>query len=81
MIAAVDVMPDCKLPYLHRHDGNIAGVPPGGKAKGKGKPGRGKGKQGKAAPELTCKVCGLSFESRTQLFKHITATGHAALKR
>lgn len=27
-----------------------------------------------------CKVCGLEFESRSKLFKHIEATGHAALK-
>ena len=27
-----------------------------------------------------CKVCGLDFESRSKLFKHIEATGHAILK-
>uniref|UniRef100_A0AC35F8Z0 Uncharacterized protein n=1 Tax=Panagrolaimus sp. PS1159 TaxID=55785 RepID=A0AC35F8Z0_9BILA len=27
-----------------------------------------------------CKVCGLDFESRSKLFKHIEATGHALLK-
>ena len=29
---------------------------------------------------LSCKVCGMDFSSRTQLFKHIKKTGHAALK-
>jgi DnaJ family protein A protein 5 len=27
-----------------------------------------------------CKICGLDFESRSQLFRHIEATGHARLK-
>ena len=29
---------------------------------------------------FACKVCGMDFTSRTQLFKHIKKTGHAALK-
>ena len=31
-------------------------------------------------PEMACGVCGLEFESRTQLFKHIASSGHALLK-
>uniref|UniRef100_A0A914XYD0 Uncharacterized protein n=1 Tax=Panagrolaimus superbus TaxID=310955 RepID=A0A914XYD0_9BILA len=27
-----------------------------------------------------CKICGLDFDSKTKLFKHIEATGHASLK-
>ena len=30
--------------------------------------------------ELTCKVCGMAYPSRNQLFKHIQQTGHAAFK-
>ena len=30
--------------------------------------------------ELKCSVCGESFDSRNKLFRHIEATGHAALK-
>ena len=31
-------------------------------------------------PQMACGVCGLEFESRTQLFKHIACSGHALLK-
>ena len=31
-------------------------------------------------PEKSCGVCGAEFVSRTQLFKHVAATGHALLK-
>ncbi len=31
-------------------------------------------------PQMACGVCGLEFESRTQLFKHIASSGHALLK-
>ena len=31
-------------------------------------------------PEKSCGVCGAEFASRTQLFKHVAATGHALLK-
>ena len=30
--------------------------------------------------DYLCKVCGMDFSSRTQLFKHIKKTGHAAIK-
>lgn len=33
-----------------------------------------------AASDLKCSVCGETFDSRNKLFKHIEATGHAALK-
>jgi len=41
--------------------------------------GRG-GKAGPAVASDTCSVCGEVFLSRTKLFQHIRATGHAALK-
>lgn len=31
-------------------------------------------------PKMSCGVCGAEFPSRTQLFKHVDATGHALLK-
>ena len=34
-----------------------------------------------APPELGCQICHAKFPSRNQLFKHISATGHAQLKR
>ena len=40
----------------------------------------GGGKSGGEVDELTCKVCGMAYASRNQLFKHIQQTGHAAFK-
>jgi len=47
--------------------------------------GSGSGKQSATATngvaqEARCSVCGSEFPSRSKLFQHITATGHAALK-
>lgn len=44
---------------------------------------KGKGDAGAAevCAEHSCQVCSQGFPSRTQLFKHIAATGHAALKK
>ena len=36
--------------------------------------------QAAGVPLMACGVCGLEFESRTQLFKHIASSGHALLK-
>lgn len=46
---------------------------------GKGAPGG--SKDTAEDSETVCKVCGNEFTSKTQLFKHIKATGHAALKK
>ena len=40
-----------------------------------------KAKAAKAPPELACQICHAKFSSRNQLFKHISMTGHAHLKR
>jgi len=40
----------------------------------------GQAAQGIEVPQMACGVCGLEFESRTQLFKHIASSGHALLK-
>eukprot|EP01018_Ginkgo_biloba_P014139 Gb_36905 [translate_table: standard] len=42
-----------------------------------------KSKKGKSAPKFagnTCETCGEDFDSRNQLFLHISGTGHAMLK-
>ncbi|KAG6544426.1 hypothetical protein Mapa_014064 [Marchantia paleacea] len=45
---------------------------------------RARGKKGKAAPKAppsnTCDTCGEDFESRNQLFRHITVTNHSSVK-
>jgi len=53
------------------------GKQPKRKQKGKG----GKGKSDPIAADLSCSICGVEFDSRNQLFKHISSTGHAALKK
>ncbi|KAH7316314.1 hypothetical protein KP509_21G087900 [Ceratopteris richardii] len=45
------------------------------------KPARGKKNKGNGkSSNLTCETCGEDFDSRNQLFKHISSTKHAALK-
>lgn len=63
-------------PGKQQEDGG-SGTKGKGKSKGKAK----KGRPGSAPPELVCSVCGSAFDSRNQLFKHISTTGHAAHKR
>lgn len=44
----------------------------------KAKAAKAKGEAAVAANPLACKVCGVVFPSKTQLFKHVRDTGHAA---
>ena len=37
--------------------------------------------KGQGPLELACKICGAAFETRSKLFKHIAAKGHAALRQ
>ncbi|GJP31397.1 hypothetical protein CLOM_g21985 [Closterium sp. NIES-68] len=50
----------------------------GGRGTKGGKKERRKGKN--SEPSLACGICGLEFDTRNQLFKHIAAKGHAQLK-
>jgi DnaJ family protein A protein 5 len=59
-----------------------APAPPAGKAARKPKKGGGKkGQHEEDEADFQCQVCRQEFATRNQLFSHIKASGHAALKR
>ena len=70
-------------PLAERVSSAAAAEPPDGKPVTKRQKRKQKATQPAQAaevPQLACGVCGVEFESRTQLFKHIAASGHALLK-
>jgi hypothetical protein len=57
-------------------------APPAGKAARKPKKGGGKkGQHEDDEADFQCQICRQEFATRNQLFSHIKASGHAALKR